>query len=319
MRSLLLAAVLAMAVIGALGLSVSEEVAYAKGTAIGFTPDAGPAHEEVMVSGGSWPENTEVRLFAAFSPTMEGSYPHADEFVGPFEVVRSDIEGRWEALITPDTVAGLDLPGEPGYLIVRAESDDLPLYLEGANSNHFVLTVDGQRPVGSGEIEVSLFMAEGEYADLALWGWRRAGGSQFTTPYGLVPVPFEPTIASLRDGEYEIVAVTNGGHEPIGPNTVDVSGARLCLNPACGDAPIVQVHSAFRVTVEDAQVVEANVVLGTLRSNGSPTRQEPKVDPLVATVPPSEDGRTALIAGASVLLAILAAGTAVLRHRRASG
>ena len=318
MRSLLFAAVLTMAVIGALGLSVSEKAAYAKGTAIGFTPDAGPAHEEVMVSGGSWPENTEVRLFAAFSPTMEGSYPHADEFVGPFEVVRSDIEGRWEALITPDTIAGLDLPGEPGYLIVRAESDDLPLYLEGANSNHFVLTVDGQRPVGSGEIEVSLFMAEGEYADLALWGWRRAGGSQFTTPYGLVPVPFEPTIASLRDGEYEIVAVTNGGHEPIGPNTVDVSGARLCLNPACGDAPIVQVHSAFRVTVENAEIVEAHIVLGQLPDQTA-SQPEPRVDPLVATAPPSEDGRTALIAGASVLLAVLVVGATAVGFRRAAG
>ena len=72
--------------------------------------------------------------------------------------------------------------------------------------------------------------------------------------------------------------MTNGGHEPIGPNTVDVSGARLCLNPARGDAPIVQVHSAFRVTIENAQIVEANVVLGTLRSDELPTQQE-RVDP----------------------------------------
>ena len=58
-----------------------------------------------------------------------------------------------------------------------------------------------------------------------------------------------------------------------------------------------------------------NVVLGTLRSDEPPAQQE-RVDPLVATVPPNEDGRTALIAGASVLLVILAAGTVLLRYRR---
>ena len=53
MRLLLLAAAMAMAVIGVLLPGAAENVAQAKGTAIGFTPDAGPAHEEVMVSGGS--------------------------------------------------------------------------------------------------------------------------------------------------------------------------------------------------------------------------------------------------------------------------
>lgn len=315
MRALLLPVATVLALAGALLLGTSENDAYAKGTAIGFTPDAGPAHEEVMVSGGSWPENTEVRLFAAFSPLTVGGYPRAEEFVGPFEIVRSDTEGRWDALFVPDTIVGLSLPREPGYLIVRAESDDLPLYLEAANSNHFVLTVDGQRPPGSGAIDVAFTMAEGGSADLAVWGYRSVGRTDFTSSYGLVPISFEPTIPSVGDGEYEIVIVTNGGHEPIGPNTVDVTGARLCLNPSCHpSAPIIEVHSAYRVTVQNAEVVEANIVLGSLPDPLVPP-QDPEIKPLLVSAP-EDDGRAGLIAGASVLLAVLLAGAATLGYRR---
>ena len=122
-------------------------------------------------------------------------------------------------------------------------------------------------------------------------------------------------IGNLADGEWEIVAMTRAGSEPVGEGTYDLGETPLCFNPSCAEGtPIVQVHSAFRVTVENAQIVEANVVLGALRSDELP--QQERVDPLVVTVPSSEDGRTALIAGASVLLAILAAGTVLLRYRR---
>ena len=133
----------------------------------------------------------------------------------------------------------------------------------------------------------------------------------------MIPIPFETTIGSLRDGEWEIVAMTRAGSEPIGEWTYDLGGVSLCFNPSCAaGTPIVQVHSAFRVTVENAQIVEANVVLGTLPSDGSPTQQEPSVDALVATAPLSEDGANSLIVGASVLLAVLVAGVAVLGYRR---
>ena len=132
----------------------------------------------------------------------------------------------------------------------------------------------------------------------------------------MIPFPFETIIGSLRDGEWEIVAMTRAGSEPIGEGTYDLGGASLCFNPSCAEGtPIVQVHSAFRVTIENARIVEANVVLGALRSDGSP--QQERVDPLVATAPRSEDGRTALIiAGTLALLSILAAGAVVLRYRR---
>ena len=315
MRSLLFAAAIAMGVIGALAPGVSEEVAHAKGTAIGFTPDAGPAHEEVMVSGGSWPENTEVRLFAAFSPIMEGSYPHADEFVGPFEVVRSDTEGRWEAQITPDTIAGLDLPGEPGFLIVRAESDDLPLYLEGANSNHFVLTVDGQRPAGTGKIEVSFtFESEQPRVRYGGFGWRRVGNDSFYSPYQTgLSLPGTRTTSSLSDGDYEVALSL--------PDDLEISIGdhfRLDSGPMCDGLEGVPCYRANRLFVLNISVVNAEIAHAdiVLRRIATVQPVDLAIDALVAIAPPSEDGRTALIAGASALLAILAAGTAVLRYCR---
>ena len=150
------------------------------------------------------------------------------------------------------------------------------------------------------------------------FGWRRADAPWFFSPYGVIPVPFETTIGSLNDGEWEIVAMTRAGSEPIGEGTYDLGEASLCFNPSCAEGtPIVQVHSALRVTIENAQIVEANVVLGTLHDDGAGTGQEPRIDPLVAISPPSEDDNTSLIVGASALLAILFVGTVILGQRRA--
>ena len=229
--------------------------------------------------------------------------------------MRSDSAGVWQTQLATDDIPGLAPPGEPGFLFFRADSDDLPAFLEG-NAIDFVVEHEGLRPAGSGEIRLSIALASGDSVESAVFGWRHAGAPWFFSPYGMVPYPFETTITRLKDGEWEIVAMTSGGSEPIGEATYDLGEASLCFNPSCAEGtPIVQVHSAFRVTIENAQIVEANVVLGTLRSDGSP--QQERVDPLVATAPPSEDGRTAFIAGASVLLAVLVAGTVVLGRRRA--
>ena len=290
----------------------------AKGSALAFTPESGSADQVVSVWSQGWIENAEVRLFAGFATTQQEAYSRTLNYVGPFDVLRSDEEGHWETTFSADSIPGLEIPAEPGYLIVRADSDELPSYLQSFNTRTFIVTVNGQRPVGAGAIDVSLGMAEGEYADLGLWGWRRAGGGDFHTPYGLVPIPFEPTISSLGDGEFEIVAVTNGGHEPIGTNTVDVTGARLCLNPSCHpSAPIIEVHSAYRVTVQNAEIVEANIALGSLADALAPP-QEPAIDALVTSAPPSDSGRAALIAGASALLAVLVVGAAAVGYRRAT-
>ena len=290
--------------------------AAAKGAPVGISPDSGELGTVVEVWSESWPPDTEVRLYAAFTTSAAERYPGPSEYVGPIRIVRSDADGVWQTQLATDDIPGLAPPGEPGFLFFRADSDDLPAFLEG-NATDFVVEHQGLRPPGSGEIRLSIALASGGSVPAGVFGWRRADAPWFFSPYGVIPVPFETTISSLADGEWEIVAMTRAGSEPIGEGTYDLGGASLCFNPSCaGGTPIVQVHSAFRVTIENAQIVEANVVLGTLRSDEPPAQQEPMVDPLVATVPPSEDGRTALIAGASVLLAILAAGTVLLRYRR---
>ena len=315
----LLPSVVALAMLVTLVSVAFNSGVLAKGSALAFTPESGSADQVVSVWSQGWIENAEVRLFAGFATSQLTAYSAELEYVGPFDVLRSDGEGSWETTFSPDSIPGLEIPAEPGYLVVRADSDELPPYMESSNTRTFIVTSNGQRPPGSGAIEVTFAMAEGELADLAVWGHRRVGGTHFTSSYGLIPVSFEPTISSVGDGEYEIVAVTNGGHEPIGPNTVDVTGARLCLNPSCHpSAPIIQVHSAFRVTVENAEIVEANIVLGLLSDRTAP-RQEPAVEALVTNASPDDNGHASLIFGAGVLLALLVVGAAAVGYRRATG
>ena len=315
MRYLLLPYVVALALFVTLAPGASSDVALAKGSALAFTPESGSAEQEVSVWSQGWIENAEVRLFAGFATSQLTAYSAALEYVGPFEVLRSDEEGHWETTFRPDSIRGLELQDEPGFLIVRADSDDLPLYMRNSNARTFIVTANGQRPSGSGQINVSLSFAPGYDADLSLWGWRRAGAGDFTTPYGLVPIPFEPTICCLSDGEYEITAITTGLHEPVGPGAVNVGVARLCLNADC-TAGSAAVHSAFRVTVENAEIVEAKVVLGRLPDQTAP-QQEPEIDALAMSAPP-DGGRAGLIAGASVLLSVLVVGAAAAAYRRAT-
>ena len=314
MRAILLSAAVVLALAGALMPGASENVAHAKGSPIWFTPDAGSAHEEVLVSGGMWLENTEVRLFAAFSPVMEASYPRADEFVGPFEVVTSDEEGRWEALITPGAIVGLGLPGKPGYLIVRAESDDLPLYLEGA-SNHFVLTVDGQRPAGSGKIEISItFESEQPRARSGGIGWRRVGSDSFHSPYiGGISLSGTLTTPMLSDGDFEVALSIPGDLEiPLGER-VRLTSALMC--DGLEGNPCYRANRLFvlNVSVVNAQIARVDVVLRPVAKVQPAGHQ---IDPLLVTAP-AGDGRAAVITGASVLVAILFVGTVILGQRRA--
>ena len=287
--------------------------AAAKGAPVGISPDSGELGTVVEVWSESWPPDTDVRLYAAFTTSAAERYPGPSEYFGPIRTVRSDADGYWQTQLATDDIPGLAPPGEPGFLFFRADSDDLPAFLEG-NATDFVVEHQGLRPAGSGEIRLSIALASGGSVLTGVFGWRRAGAPWFSSPYGVIPVPFETTISRLADGEWEIVAMTRAGSEPIGEGTYDLGEASLCFNPSCAEGtPIVQVHSAFRVTIENAQIVEANVVVGTLRSDEP---QQERVDPLAVTAPPSEDGRTALIVGASVLLAVLVVGAAVVRYRR---
>ncbi len=315
MRLLLVPVAMVTALVGVLALGASTEIAQAKGAPVGISPDSGELGTVVEVWSESWPPETEVRLYAAFTTSAAERYPGPSEYVGPIRTVRSDADGVWETQLATDDIPGLPPPGEPGFLFFRADSDDLPTFLEG-NATDFVVEHEGLRPAGSGEIRLSLGLASGGLLQTGVFGWRQADAPWFFSPYGVIPFPFETTIGSLADGEWEIVAMTRAGSEPIGEGTYDLGEASLCFNPSCAaGTPIVQVHSAFRVTVENAQIVEANIVLGTLRSDELP-QQEPRVDPLVVTAPPDDNARARLIFGASVLLAIFAAGTVALGFRR---
>ena len=291
--------------------------AAAKGAPVGISPDSGELGTVVVVWSEIWPPDTDVRLYAAFTTSAAERYPSPSEYFGPIRTVRSDADGFWQTQLATDDIPGLAPPGEPGFLFFRADSDDLPAFLEG-NATDFVVEHEGLRPAGSGEIRLSLALASGSSLQTGVFGWRQADAPWFLSPYGMISYPWETSISRLKDGEWEIVAMTRAGSEPIGEGTYDLGEASLCFNPSCAEGtPIVQVHSAFRVTVENAQIVEANVVLGTLHDDGAATGQETRIEPLVAIGPPNEDDNTSLIAGASALLAILFVGTVVLGRRRA--
>ena len=80
--------------------------------------------------------------------------------------------------------------------------------------------------------------------------------------------------------------------------------------------PCFQANRLFvlNISVVNAEIARADIVLRRI-STVQPVDRA--IDALATSVSPSEDGRTALIAGASVLLAILVVGTVVLGRRRA--
>ena len=156
MRALVLVAVfIVLASLAPLGRDAA-----AKGAPVGISPDSGELGTVVQVWSESWLPDTEVRLYAAFTTSAAERYPGPSEYFGPIRTVRSDSDGVWQTQLATDDIPGLAPPGEPGFLFFRADSDDLPAFLEG-NAIDFVVEHEGLRPAGSGEIRLSIALASG--------------------------------------------------------------------------------------------------------------------------------------------------------------
>lgn len=303
-------AIIAVVLVGFACAGLSGGHTQAKGGAVGVEPDSGELGTAIELWSTDWVPDSDVRLYAAFSTNQDDGYSGPAQFVGPIATVRSDENGDWRAALSTDEIPNLPPPTEPGYLFFRADSDGLPLYLENGNVTDFVVEQDGRRPAGSGEIRLSISLASGASVPAAVFGWRRAGSPWFFSPYSVIPVPFDVTLPSLGDGDWEIVAMTGAGSEPIGEGTYDLGTASLCFNPSCAsDTPIVDVHRARRVTISDAQVVDVELQLG---QDGDPNVQPP---PVPAEGSDSWD-TAGLIAGATLLLALLTVASYFAGRRR---
>ncbi|MEX0785149.1 MAG: hypothetical protein WD939_00790 [Dehalococcoidia bacterium] len=304
---LLVAAALLLAFV--IATSVATRSAKAKGSALGVEPDSGELGTQVELWSTDWEPNVEVRLYAAFATSIESSYPARSGLIGPFATVTSDVEGVWRTEVEIGSLAALERRDQPGYVVFRAESDGSPDELNEA-STHFVLEHQGRRPAGSGEIRLSISLASGASVPAAVFGWRKAGEPWFFSPYSVIPIPFDVTIPSLSDGDWEIVALTGAGSEPIGDATYDLGTAALCFNPSCAsDTPQVEVHRARRVTISDAEVVDVDLQLGNEGESG--------VQPPPVPTEGDEAWDTAgLIAGATLLLALLTIASYFAGRRR---
>lgn len=314
MRAALTAAIflLVMAAVGS--LTVRE--AAAEPLLIGISPASGPIGTSLEVSYSSWTANTEVLLYAAFSTDRQTGYTRSQEFIGPVAITMSDTEGRWSTSIDTAAISGLEIGDQPGYIFIRAEGDDMPLYMQGYNVRDFVLTVNGQRPAGSGAIEISItFESEQPRARHAGFGWRRVGNDRFYSPNQAgLSMPGTLTIPSLSDGEFEVALSL--------PDDLEISeGAhfRLDSGQMCDGlegVPCYQANKLFvlNVSVVNAEIARADIVL---RPVAKVQPADPAIEALLVSAP-EEDGRAGLIAGASALLAVLVVGAVAVAYRRAN-
>jgi len=306
MRRAVVAVLIALEVI-ALASSYSRSAVEAKGAAVGIEPASGEAGTPLELFSEDWLPGTEVRIFSAFAISMDSGYDGAVDFTGPLATIRSDSDGDWSISLQADIDGSERQAQTPGFLFFRAESDNLPTYLENAITSYFVLTVDGRRPQGAGEINISLTNGQGASAMYGFFGWREAGEPFFFSPYSIVPVPFDTTIAGLADGDWEITAIGADAVEPAGENVFDISTTLLCLNPSCAaGTPAFEVHRAVRVTIRDGSVVAANVKFAPLAYEDSNGADEGAAAQSSAS--PGGDvssGKIGLIVGATVVLTLL--------------
>ncbi len=197
---------------------------------IGVVPDHGEAGSTVELFGNNWVPDSQVSISTAFSPRRQ--FPPDSEFLGPIATTTADQDGDWSIEVAVGE--GVEVPeDQPGYVFYQAESPDRPSYL--INITIFAVVANGVRPESSGEIAVSISMAderpnENDTTLLTRFGWRPADQGPFHTPYGAVPVPFDVTLKGMADADWEITVL-----EPVGYRLKD------------GDEPLEVVHAVFCV------------------------------------------------------------------------
>lgn len=236
----------------------------AKGNLLYVSPASGSADTTVELTSDDWPPNVEVTFVAAFMDSV-----NADQLVfsQPIAVQRSNDSGRLDVQVKVSDVMAIVVPPRPGYILFRATSGGVN---HATSDAIFILTKDGRRPAGSGEIDLHIRALDGHNPDTAIYAWRGGDEGDFFTPYaGYLRVPLQTTIPWLSDGDYEVAVI---GGAVWGSDTVPVDGTSLSevvaafcsIGPTC-DVPARRLRVAH-VTIRDAQPVEATIILGVERS-----------------------------------------------------
>ena len=237
----------------------------AGGSAVGISPSSGTLDTRVEFSSNGWVPNAEVNISAAFTESY--SEIHSAQFGDVIATTVSDSDGDWRVQL--HVGKQLAVPPTPGFVLFRAESDDLPGYLELANEASFALVVDGQRPAGSGEIMVTAAQAPELDERLGFLTFHRVGSTCFINRIGIRTMPTDVTFRLLPDGDYEVTAETLSGLQPAGPGLLDVMGA-ICIRPDYdGFERPFKVH---RVSIRNGSVVDVSFVfgeVGTLPNGGA--------------------------------------------------
>ena len=232
----------------------------AGGSAVGISPSSGTLDTRVEFFSNGWVPNAEVNISAAFIESY--SEFGSAQFGDIIATTVSDSDGHWRVQL--HVGKQLAVPPTPGFVLFRAESDDLPGYLELANGASFALVVDGQRPAGSGEIRVTVAQAPDLDERLVFLAYRGVGSSTgFNNRIGVRSIPTEVTFRLLPDGDYEVAALATGGLQPAGPGLVEVL-ADVCTNPGC--AGFQNLFTVQRVSIRNGGVVDVSIVFGDVEA-----------------------------------------------------
>ncbi|MCH8066277.1 MAG: hypothetical protein IIC90_10720 [Chloroflexi bacterium] len=225
---------------------------------IGVVPDHGEAGSTVELFGNNWVPDSQVSISTAFSPRRQ--FTHDLVFLGPIATTTADQDGRWSIEVAVGD--GVEVPeDQPGYVFYQAESADPPPY-SLINITIFAVVANGVRPESSGEIAVSISMAderpnENDTTLLTRFGWRPANQGPFHTPYGAVPVPFDVTLKGMADADWEITVLEPVGYRlKDGDEPLEVVHAVFCVHSVC-PGQRAQDLLVRRVTVVDAGRFEA--------------------------------------------------------------
>ena len=215
----------------------------AKGSSVvSVKPDSGHLGTTIELSSDYWTPNTAVSIYAAYAPTNT-SPPPPSSFVGPIATARSNAQslqyGKWSVRLRLDSIRELSVPGRPGFVVFRAVSDTrLPFSEAGSTEENyegnFALEVAGKRPVGAGEIDLTVSVADGFVDEEPfLLAMRNSDTAYFSAfPYSTnYFAPYEQTFSRLADGTWDVLVLPRSGREVLDNGSVTEVSGRLCLYP----------------------------------------------------------------------------------------